>query len=97
MAKGQIAKSSIGTKLKNLFGENFLGESGGKYYVLEDDGGELVQIAISMTCPKTPFSGSGVTVSTKDEGVDFSSYEPAVITDEERENVNKLLKFLGKS
>lgn len=54
MARGNIAKSKITKKIAEIFGQDFVGEFDKKLYIWCDDGGERVQIAISMTCPKTP-------------------------------------------
>lgn len=54
MAKGNIAKAAIANKLQEVFGNDYVGEQDKKYYIWADDGGEKVQIAISMTCPKNP-------------------------------------------
>ena len=72
MAKGTIAKQNIGKKLQELFGDNFVGESSGKYYVWENDGGEKVQIAISLTCPKNPI-GTVDMSSAFGDGIDFAA------------------------
>lgn len=52
MARGSVAKNNITEKLKNFFGADFAGEADRKLYVWADDGGEKVQIAITLTCPK---------------------------------------------
>jgi len=52
MAKGTNAKLDVIEKLKEVFGDNFIGEVDKKIYVYANDGDEMVQIAIAMTCPK---------------------------------------------
>ena len=52
-AKGTIAKTNVENKIKEIFGADFAGIADKKLYVWADDGGERVQIAIAMTCPKT--------------------------------------------
>lgn len=102
MAKGSIAKSKIAEKLKDLFGENYVGESGGKHYVWENDGGEKVQIAISLTCPKNPI-GTVDMSSAFGGGLDFEAepvvvqtkFEPAEITEQEVENLAAMMARLG--
>ena len=67
-------------------------------YVLEDDDGEQVQIAISMTCPKVPLEvdNSNKQKSNKKE-FDIQTLEGNVteISKEEQDAVTKLLKELG--
>lgn len=102
MAKGAVAKSKIAEKLKDLFGENYVGESGGKHYVWENDGGEKVQIAISLTCPKNPI-GTVDMSSAFGGGLDFEAepvvvqtkFEPAEITEQEVENLAAMMARLG--
>lgn len=52
MARGSLAKQKITEKLINLFEDSYVGTQNNKLYVLEDDGGEKLQIAITLTCPK---------------------------------------------
>ena len=102
MAKGSTAKSKIAEKIKNLYGADYVGESGGKYYVWENDGGEKVQIAISLTCPKNPIETVDMS-SAFGGGFDFEAepvvvqtkFEPAEITQDEMDNIATLMARLG--
>ena len=102
MAKGAIAKTKIAEKLKTLFGADYVGESGGKYYVYENDGGEKIQIAISLTCPKNPIGAVDMSNAFGD-GLDFEAepvlaqtkFEPAEITEQEKDNLKALMDRLG--
>ena len=97
-AKGSIAKENVAVKLKEIFGNDYVGEYDKKYYLWVDDGGQKVQIAIAMTCPKNPVG----TVSV-DGNHDFtgsaplgpSGFEPAKFTTEEDEKIDSLMKKLG--
>ena len=105
-AKGTTAKENVVKVLAKAFGNNFIGEFDKKIYVWENDGGEMVQIAISLTCPKTPIQVDA-SVSTDAGDWDFSdnpkvntvvavsSTEPAEITDEEKQNIANLMARLG--
>jgi hypothetical protein len=105
MAKGATAKIKIAEKLKTLFGADYVGESGGKHYVWENDGAEKVQIAISLTCPKTPIEfdttiDSGGDWDFSDEPkvnnmVAVANAGPAEITEEEKQNLADLMARLG--
>ena len=89
-----------------VFGENWIGEFDKKAYVYANDGGEMVQIAISLTCPKNPIQVDK-TISVDNGDWDFSDNPkvntnvavldagPAEITTEEQENLAKLLERLG--
>jgi hypothetical protein len=102
MAKGTVAKQNVVAKLKEVFGENYIGENANKHYVWADDGGEKVQIAISLTCPKTPI-GTVDMSSAFGGGLDFEAepvlvqtkFEPAEITPEETKNLADLMASLG--
>ena len=102
MARGATAKSKIAQKLETLFGADYIGESGGKYFVWESDGNEKVQIAISLTCPKNPI-GTVDMSSAFGDGIDFeakpivaqTTFTPAEITPEEENNLAAMLASLG--
>lgn len=79
--KGNIAKSNIEAKLKEVFGENYIGKDGGKIYILADDGEEKVQIAITMTCPKTPLNIIDTKTLSYQAGRDFTQTDYVVIKD----------------
>ncbi len=53
MPRGNTAKVNVAKKLQEAFGNDYVGEADKKYYVWADDGGERVQIALTMTCPKS--------------------------------------------
>lgn len=94
--KGAVAKTVVIDKIKEIFGDDFAGVSEGKVYVWAMDGTEKVQIAISLTCPKTPFG------EAKDVGMDFNNvstkvdtFQPAQIDEKELDNVRKLIAEFG--
>ena len=101
-AKGTIAKTKVEEKIIEAFGTDFIGISDKKIYVTADDGGQKVQIAINLTCPKV-----GIPESYIDTGVDPSFIEgsgvvgtytgtPVVeMTAEEQETINTLIAKLG--
>lgn len=105
MARGQVAKENAVKILSEAFGQNWIGEYDKKYYIYVNDGGEKVQLAISLTCPKNPIE---VDTTINDSGDwDFSdnpktnmnvavaSAEPAEITEEEKDNLATLMAKLG--
>lgn len=106
MAKGNVAKEAIVKKIAAAFGSDFIGEYDKKIYVWENDGGERVQIAISLTCPKVPIQVD-TSVSADGGDWDFSdnpatsttiavaSAGPAEITEEEKNNIAELMARLG--
>lgn len=104
MARGAEAKEKIAKKLAEVFGEDWIGEYEKKYYVWSNEGGERIQIAISMTCPKVPIEvANQVDISgdwdwgdgAKAQPIAVNNVVPAEITDEELNNVKVLLERLG--
>lgn len=93
MAKGSDAKQRIIAKIKELYGKDFIGESNNKYYLWEKDNGERVQIAISLTCPKTQI-GESDCAFTQVTAVPVKKEAPE-ITKEETDNIAKLMEELG--
>lgn len=99
MARGAEAKKKVIEKIKEAFGDNFIGEANNKYYVYATEAGEKIQIAISLTCPKTPVVLEGV--PSFDGGFDFSAppiTKPEPVTEikqEELDNVQALMERLG--
>lgn len=106
MARGAIAKQSVIKKIAETFGEDYIGEFDKKFYVWANENGERVQIAISMTCPKTPIEVAK-NVATDDGDWDFSddgpkmsavavtNAAPAEITEQEIQNIEEMMKRLG--
>lgn len=94
MARGTIAKENVTNRIKSTFGNDYVTARDGKVYVWADDGGERVQIALSMTCPKTLVNAEEETP----EVLDFSDPKPAVnldFTADEKQNIADLMERLG--
>lgn len=105
MAKGTIAKQNVINKIAQVFGADYIGEVDKKIYVWAEENGEKVQIALSLTCPKTAVAAAAP-AGVKNGGFDFetpaavapvasTSFEPAEITDEERSNIAAMMARLG--
>ena len=93
MSKGQTAKAEVENIIRNAFGKNFLGVMDKKLYVLADDGGgEMINVAISMTCPKTNFSLDKDEFSSDGNFGQPDVFQPVEITSQEMDNVRKLIK-----
>ena len=105
MAKGNIAKSNVVKKIQEIFGADFIGEVDKKIYVWTQENGERVQVAISLTCPKTPVDVAGAPIPNFTGGMNFedmgaaiaapSAFTPAEITEEETKNIQDLMARLG--
>ena len=102
MAKGTNAKNAVINKIAMAFGTDYIGEVDKKVYVWADDGGEKVQIAIALTCPKNPVETGGVSTAPV-SGWDFSDNvvtasapaSKAEITPEEQARIADMMSRLG--
>lgn len=86
--RGAVAKKVVEQKLAEAFGKDFLGEVNKKYYVQVPENNEMVQIAITLTCPK--------------ENLEFDNAESAAVaaqtpqfTQKEREDIAELMRRVG--
>lgn len=106
MPKGNIAKENVAKKIASAFGGDFVGEFDRKLYVWADDGGEKVQIAISMTCPKNPIGetnkvnfdaepGNSLNFENMSAGPVDSARESVEVSEEEKKNIKELIERLG--
>lgn len=96
--RGADAKVFVENKIREAFGKDFVGVDPAtkKIYVNGYENGEVVQIALSMTCPKTLYNPGGI--DDFSAGGNFGEpdiFQPAEITNEETERVQKMLKELG--
>lgn len=98
--RGTVAKAYVAEKIREAFGADYVGEYDKKIIVWADDGGERVQIAMSLTCPKNVVLNENQ--MNYNTGIDFtndnvivSTPESTEITDQERENVRELMKRMG--
>lgn len=99
MAKGQVAKEKVTDIIAKAFGDNYIGEFDKKLYVWANDGGEKVQIAIALTCPKV-YRGIEETNPTElnfddDNPPSTEAFKPAEITQEETDTLQALMSKLG--
>lgn len=103
MAKGATAKVNVINKIALAFGDDYIGEVDKKVYVWADDGGERVQIAIAMTCPKTPVAAPEVVTTTDSSGHNWDepAASPAVstaraeVTEEEKQRIADMMAKFG--
>lgn len=97
MAKGQIAKTQVADRIAKAFGSDWIGEYDKKFYVWATENGERLQIAISMTCPKSPVGDVSTVGSDKMSFVDapIATQEKKEITEDERKHIADLMAKLG--
>ena len=102
MARGAQAKNKVEQIISSAFKDNFLGIYDKKLYVQAEENGEMVQIAISLTCPKTPIAVSDKPLNF-DDNLNFEDGAAIIphpqtqteISDEERQTVKELMERLG--
>jgi len=98
MAKGNEAKAALIKRFAAAVGADYLGEQDKKYYFNSKENGEVVQIAISMTCPKTPvtFNGHGGDLNfDEDEPAPATSASPVEMSEDEQATLERLMNELG--
>ena len=99
MAKGNEAKAALIKRFAAAVGADYLGEQDKKYYFNSKENGEVVQIAISMTCPKTPvtFNGHGGDLNfDEDDSVPVvSGGSPVEMSEDEQTTLERLMNELG--
>lgn len=96
MAKGAIAKEAVIKKIAAAFGEDYLGEQDKKIYVQTYEGGEKVQVAISLTCPKNPIGGMNFEmIKVSAPAVEQRNMESTEITAAEQNKIDELMKMLN--
>lgn len=96
--KGATAKENVKNKIIAALGADYVGEFDKKLYMWADDGGERIQVCISMTCPKV-FKGAEpapkATLDFDDESDFPAAAKPVDITPEEKETLQELMNRLG--
>lgn len=78
--RGSTAKTNVINTIAKAFGDHYLGEHDKKLIVEADDGGTMVQIAITLTAPKSnvlkdDMSQDGITSTPQNATVEFTPAE----------------------
>lgn len=102
MAKGAIAKQIVFDKILEVFEGSFMYNGGKECRIPIDEEGNEVQIKVALTCAKDNVSPEGevmkAAATASEEGPVNSFPAPhkiAEVTEEEKQNVEDLLKTLG--
>lgn len=105
MAKGNVAKSLAEKRIIEGLGDAYVGTYDKKIYAEFKEDGQMVQVAISMTCPKVPIEFTKISPTTGKLdfeqkpilGVvaDSAPQETYEISEQEKENIEELMKRLG--
>ena len=101
MAKGALAKEALIKRFATAVGNDYCGELDKKYYFWSVENGERVQIAVSMTCPKTliEFQGHGGDLNFDDDdggsgGATAPAASPMTMSEDEAATLERLMKEL---
>ncbi len=103
MARGALAKEAIFAKILETFEGSFMYNGGKELRIPFDEGGNLVQIKVALTCAKDNVNPTGEVLeraaATPQETDDFMNFptphKKTEITEEEKKNVSDLLSALG--
>ncbi len=98
MARGAEAKENLIKRFAAAVGADYCGEQDKKYYFWSTENGERVQIAVAMTCPKTPviFQGNGGDLNFDDDTMTAASAaSPVQMNEDEAKTLQRLMEELG--
>lgn len=95
MARGAEAKANFIKRLSTALGADYIGEVDKKYYIWSTENGERVQLAIALTCPKTPVAvqGNGGDLNFEDDDVPVVKTKVEMDADE-KATLERLMKEL---
>lgn len=106
--RGAVAKETVTNKIAELFGDDTIGVFDKKLYVWANDGGQRVQVAITLTVPTKPIEVADSATLVNDSDVWDWSDKPKTaqnvtvtnapvpdITEEETHNIQEMLARLG--
>lgn len=98
--RGDAAKTAVINTILNTFEGSFLLDK--KIYINVQDGpnGEIVQLSIALTMPKTPINASAVSVTASAGNSNVAAWEnapatPTELSQKDKMKVEELCKKLG--
>ena len=97
MARGAEAKANFIKRLSTALGTDYIGEVDKKFYVWSTENGERIQLAIALTCPKTPVAiqGNGGDLNFEDDDAPAAPVSRKAEMDaEEKATLERLMKEL---
>ena len=93
MAKGTESKAKLIEKLKEIYPNAF--EYGKEFRIPFEEDGQRVEIKVALTCAKTNVGGESASKVSGVESNDTIDVAAAVPSEEEKENIAKLMDRLG--
>lgn len=100
MAKGQLLKKEVQTKILETFPGSFLYNDNKEIRICGIEGGEMIQIKVALTCAKENVECGSDNATPGDFPTPFKEVTPerttpVAPTTEEKQNVANLLRSLG--
>lgn len=95
-AKGNEAKELVFAKIKEIFGADVIGIYDKKLYVWAQDGNEKVQIAIALSCPKTPIGSTNEVLDFEHMDVSAVSSSAAPQTEVSQAELDEVANLMAK-
>ena len=100
MAKGQLLKKEVQTKILETFPGSFLYNDNKEIRICGIEGGEMIQIKVALTCAKENVECGSDNATPGDFPTPFKEITPerttpVAPTTEEKQNVANLLRSLG--
>ena len=97
MARGNIAKENLIKRFATAVGEDYICEKDKKFYFWSTENGERVQVAISMTVPKTPVecNAPGGDLNFDTETPTSTSTKSVEMGEDEKATLDRLMTELG--
>lgn len=93
--KGQVAKEQAINRIKEAFGNDFIGLYEKKVYVWGQENGERMQIALALTIPKNPINVATNSPDSSNDTPTAASSSPTEMTEEDKNKVKELMRKLG--
>lgn len=95
MAKGSIAKENLLKRFATAVGEDYICEKDKKFYFWSTENGERVQVAISMTVPKTPVECNAPGGDLNFDTEAPTPAKPVEMGEDEKATLSRLMEELG--
>lgn len=95
MAKGSIAKENLIKRFATAVGEDFICEKDKKFYFWSTENGERVQVAVSMTVPKTPVECNAPGGDLNFDTETPTPAKPVEMGEDEKATLSRLMEELG--
>lgn len=96
MAKGALAKDNLIKRFQTAVGADYVGtDDGKKFYFWSVENGERVQVAVTMTVPKTPLVVEGKGGNLDFEDASVAPTPKTEMGEDEKATLDRLMKELG--